>query len=77
MLFETQEGITMFLKEGEKVRGKENKVVYNVKKILTNGFVILSEENGPKTALVGMRELDLSFVRIPTRIIRREGCESM
>jgi hypothetical protein len=60
----------MILKEGDKVKRKENEVVYKVKKILGDESVILSEENGPKTAWVGTKELDLSFVRVPAHVTR-------
>jgi len=51
----------MILKEGDKVKKIDNGVIYEVKKIHNKGFVILSSEDGLRTALISMKEVDLYF----------------
>ena len=51
----------MILREGEKVKKTENGIIYEVKKIHDKGFVILSSEDGSRTALMNMKDLELYF----------------
>ena len=51
----------MILREGDKVKKKENGMVYKVKKIGDKGFVILKSEDGSSSALMNMEQLDLYF----------------
>ena len=54
----------MILREGDKVTNTENGVVYEVKKIHEKGFVILSSEDGSRTALMNSKEADLHFILV-------------
>jgi len=54
----------MILKEGEKVKKTESGIIYEVKKINEKGFVILSSEDGSKTALMNMKDLELYFTPV-------------
>jgi hypothetical protein len=58
----------MILKEGEKVKKTESGIVYEVKKIHDKGFVILSSEDGSRTALMNMRDLELYFTLIKASV---------
>ena len=49
----------MILREGDKIKKTEDGAVYEVKKIHGKGFVILSSEDGSRTALMNLKELDL------------------
>ena len=51
----------MILKEGEKVKKTESGIIYEVKKIHDKGFVILTSEDGSRTALMNMKDLELYF----------------
>jgi len=51
----------MILREGDKVRKTENGIVYEVKKVHEKGLVILSSEDGSRTALMHMKDVDLYF----------------
>ena len=51
----------MILREGDKVKKTESGIVYEVKKIHDKGIVILSSEDGLRTALMHMKDLDLYF----------------
>jgi preprotein translocase subunit YajC len=55
----------MILKEGDKVKKTESGIVYEVKKVHDKGFVILSSEDGSRTALMNMKDVDLYFSLIP------------
>lgn len=54
----------MILREGDKVMNMENGIVYEVKKIHDKGFVILSSEDGSRTALMNMKDVDLYFTLV-------------
>jgi preprotein translocase subunit YajC len=54
----------MILREGDKVKRTESGIVYEVKKIHDKGFIILSSEDGSRTALMNMKDVDLYFSRI-------------
>ena len=54
----------MILREGDKVRKTENGIVYEVKKINEKGLVILSSEDGSRTALMNMKVMDLYFTLV-------------
>ena len=56
----------MILREGEKVKKTENGIIYEVKKIHDKGFVILSSEDGSRTALMNMKDLELYFTLVGT-----------
>jgi len=58
----------MVLKEGEKVKKTESGIIYEVKKIHDKGFVILSSEDGSRTALMNMRDLELYFTLIKASV---------
>jgi len=58
----------MILKEGEKVKKTESGIIYEVKKIHDKGFVILSSEDGSRTALMNMRDLELYFTLIKASV---------
>jgi len=51
----------MILREGDKVRKTDNGIIYEVRKIHDRGFVILSSEDGLRTALMNVKDLDLYF----------------
>jgi hypothetical protein len=51
----------MILREGDKVKKTESGIIYEVKKIHEKGFVILSSEDGSRTALMNMKDVDLHF----------------
>jgi hypothetical protein len=55
---------SMVLKEGDRVKKKETGIVYEVKKILEKGIVILGSEDGSSAALMNMKALDVYFVLI-------------
>ncbi len=57
----------MILREGDKVRKTENGIVYEVKKVDDKGLVILSSEDGSRTALMNMRDVDLYFTLVGPR----------
>ena len=54
----------MILTEGDRVRKRETGIVYEVKKIRNEGFVILSSEDGTRTALMSMEDLDSYFTLV-------------
>ena len=54
----------MILREGDKVKKRENGIVYAVEKIRGEGFVILRSEDGSSTALMSMAHLDLHFALV-------------
>ena len=54
----------MILKEGDKVKKTDNGIIYEVRKILDKGLVILSSEDGLRTALTNMKDVDLYFSEI-------------
>jgi hypothetical protein len=54
----------MILREGDKVRKTENGILYEVKKINEKGVVILSSEDGSRTALMNMKVMDLYFTLV-------------
>ena len=56
----------MILREGEKVKKIESGIIYEVKKIHDKGFVILSSEDGSRTALMNMKDLELYFTFVGT-----------
>lgn len=58
----------MILKEGDKVRKTENGIVYEVKKIRDKGLVILSSEDGSRTALMNMKDVGLYFTLVGASI---------
>jgi hypothetical protein len=51
----------MIIREGDKIMNTENGVVYEVNQIHEKGFVILSSEDGSRTALINSKDLDLHF----------------
>jgi hypothetical protein len=53
-----EEDTVMILKEGDKVRKIENGIVYQVSIIHEKGFVILKSEDGARSTLIDLRELD-------------------
>jgi len=59
----------MILREGEKVKKTENGIIYEVKKIHDKGFVILSSEDGSRTALMNMKDLELYFTLVGTGLV--------
>ncbi len=54
----------MILREGDKVQKTESGIIDQVKKIDDKGFVILSSEDGSRTALMNVKDVDLYFSRI-------------
>ena len=58
----------MMLREGDKVKKTESGIIYEVKKIHNKGFVILSSEDGSRTALMNMKDLDLYFTLVGTSL---------
>ena len=54
----------MILREGDKIKKTEDGTVYEVKKIHDKGFVILSSEDGSRTAMMNLKELDLYFTLV-------------
>ena len=54
----------MILREGDKLRKTGNGIIYEVKKIHDKGFVILSSEDGSRTALMNMNDVDLYFTLV-------------
>jgi hypothetical protein len=58
----------MMLREGDKVKKTESGIIYEVKKIHHKGFVILSSEDGSRTALMNMKDLDLYFTLVGTSL---------
>jgi hypothetical protein len=58
----------MILKEGDKVRKTENGIVYELKKIRDKGLVILSSEDGSRTALMNMKDVGLYFTLVGASI---------
>jgi hypothetical protein len=54
----------MILREGDKIMNTENGIVYEVKRIHEKGFVILSAEDGSRTALMNSKDVDLHFTRV-------------
>ena len=65
----------MILREGDKVKKTESGIIYEVKKIHDKGFVILSSEDGSRTALMNMKDLDLHFTLVGARVA--EGRSSL
>ena len=51
----------MILREGDKVKKTKSGIIYEVKKIQENGFVILSSEDGLTAALMNVKNVDLYF----------------
>jgi hypothetical protein len=54
----------MILREGDKVRKTESGIIYAVKKIHDKGFVILSSEDGSRTALMNAKAMGLYFTLV-------------
>jgi preprotein translocase subunit YajC len=54
----------MILREGDKVKKTESGIIYEVKEIHDKGFVILSSEDGSRTTMMNMKDVDLHFSRI-------------
>jgi hypothetical protein len=54
----------MVLKEGDRVKKKETGMLYEVRKVDYKGFIILSSEDGSRTALMNMENLDLNFALV-------------
>jgi hypothetical protein len=54
----------MILREGDKVRKTESGIIYAVKKIHDKGFVILSSEDGSRSALMNMKAMGLYFTLV-------------
>jgi hypothetical protein len=54
----------MVLKEGDRVKKKETGMLYKVKKVDHKGFIILSSEDGSRTALMNKEHLDLYFAPV-------------
>jgi len=54
----------MILREGDKVKKTESGIIYEVKKIHDKEFVILSSEDGSRTAMMNMKGVGLHFSRI-------------
>ncbi len=59
------------LKVGDKIRKTESDIIYQVKKIDQEGFVILSSEDGLSTALMSVGDVGLYFT--PVRDSLAEG----
>ncbi|HUL36564.1 MAG TPA: hypothetical protein VLW47_02685 [Thermodesulfobacteriota bacterium] len=55
----------MILREGEKLKKKESGIVYVVRKVDDKGFVILSSEDGSRSALMHVKDVDQYFSLIP------------
>jgi hypothetical protein len=58
----------MILREGDQVKKTEDGAVYEVKKIHDKGFVILSSEDGSRTALMNLKDVDLYFTLVDARL---------
>jgi hypothetical protein len=54
----------MILRQGDKVKKTDSGIVYEVKKIDDKGLVILSSEDGSRSALMNMKDLDLYFTLV-------------
>jgi hypothetical protein len=54
----------MILREGDKLKKKEDGTIYEVKKIHNKGFVILRSEDSSKSALMNIKELDSHFTLV-------------
>ena len=54
----------MILREGDKVKKPEDGAIYEVKKTHDKGFVILSSEDGSRTALMNSKDVDLHFMLV-------------
>jgi preprotein translocase subunit YajC len=65
----------MILREGDKVKKTEGGIIYEVKKIHDKGFVILSSEDGLRTALMNVKDVDLYFTLVCARLA--EGRSSL
>lgn len=65
----------MILREGDRVKKTESGIVYEVKKIHDKGFVILSSEDGSRTALMNVKDLDVYFTLVGSRL--GEGLRSL
>ena len=65
----------MILREGDKVKKTDSGIVYEVKKIHDKGFVILSSEDGLRTALMNMEDVDLYFTLVGPCLV--EGRSSL
>ena len=65
----------MILREGDKVKKTESGIVYEVKKIHDKGFVILSSEDGSRTALMNMKDVGLYFTLVGASL--EEGRSSL
>jgi len=63
----------MILREGEKVKKTENGIIYEVKKIHDKGFVILSSEDGSRTALMNVKDLELYFTLVGASLAKGES----
>jgi hypothetical protein len=57
----SKEDHSMNMREGDKIMNMENGIVYEVKRSHEKGFVILSSEDGSRTALINSKEVDLHF----------------
>jgi len=60
----------MVLREGEKLKKKESGTVYVVRKVDDRGFVILSSEDGTKSALMHVKDVELYFSLIEVSVSR-------
>jgi hypothetical protein len=58
------EGSFNDLERRGQIKKTESGTVYEVKKIHDKGFVILSSEDGSRTALMNMKDVDLYFTLI-------------
>ena len=63
----------MILREGEKVKKTESGVIYKVKKIHDKGFVVLSSEDGSRTALMNVKDLELYFTLVGASLAKGES----
>ena len=63
----------MILREGEKVKKTESGIIYEVKKIHDKGFVILSSEDGSRTALMNVKDLELYFTLVGASLAKGES----
>jgi hypothetical protein len=60
----------MILKEGDKVKKKEDGTVFNVRKVHDKGFVILSSEDGARAILMNLKDMDLHFSMISSSVTK-------
>ena len=58
----------MELREGDRIRKKESGMIYEVRKIHEKGLVILSSEDGLRTALMSVKNVGLYFSSVPRSV---------